>query len=188
MFGRKKKDKDKEFNLNQPATPIDQTKQQQIREMSGHATLDDVKKAAPSHESDTAQPPNARTRTARQAKQEQERTSQAQQEQKRENAMAVVGGQMMRELAEVPYSLWAFLASDPNLRLNPEDATRLAESYYILAQAYEPDFSKPFWLIPTITLMHLKLVAARLAYMTSKTTEEEKKKAVEFPKAGEKPN
>jgi hypothetical protein len=76
----------------------------------------------------------------------------------------------------VPYETWSFFAHDPRLRLTPEESKELADSYYVLAQAYEPDFSKPFWLIPTIAMSHVGLIAERMVYLNEKEKKAKNKK------------
>lgn len=152
-----------------------EAKAENIRGMSGYSSIDDVARNAPTFETETQQAgtpamSGARKPTRKQVSDqlaEQERRRKIDEE-RRQKAMQVVGERLMVGLANAPYEVWAMLAADPMLRLNPDEQKELADAYMILAQAYEPDFSKPIYLIPTIMLMHARIGLTRTAYLAAK--------------------
>lgn len=83
-------------------------------------------------------------------------------EELRKKALDVVGKELCSEIAEIPYEVWAFMASNPELRLTKEEATELADSYFLLAQAIDPDFSSPWMLGFTLMAKNVVLVAKRV--------------------------
>lgn len=111
------------------------------------------------------QPQTTRSSRDRKSRESQEK---AEEERLKLQAMEVIGKQLMAQIASIPYDTWAFLASDPALKLSPSEQKQLADSYYLLAQAVNPDFSKPIWIMTVIALQNLSLVGVRLKHLATK--------------------
>lgn len=147
-----------------PATPAATEPAPNIRKMSGYDGIASVREAASSTPEPVARP-------LRQSRVQKEAAEAAAKEEKRLAAMAVIGTQMMKEVAEIPYSTWAFLAQDPELRLSPDEAKELAESYYLMAQAIGADFSGPWSIGFTIIMQNLGFIGTRLKLQAEKKSQ-----------------
>ena len=91
----------------------------------------------------------------------------------KENAAAieVTGKIATRKLAGMPYRVWAFLASDPSLALNPDEQRELSDAYFQLIKAMKPNMNKPVWILGTIALLNFDMVAVRMQKKLSQTEE-----------------
>lgn len=163
-------------------------KQKSVREMSGFDSIGAVRNAAPSSTAGefNINPEKPRSRTsARAVQQSKEDLVAAEKEKQRLRALETVGKEYMRKLASVPYESWATLADDPYYKLKPEEAKDLADSYYILAQSTNIDFSNPWVMGLGILSLHAVLIADRLKHMNRpddiKALEELHKGAAEKP-------
>lgn len=56
-----------------------------------------------------------------------------------------IGEDMMRDLAALPYDVWAFIASDESKSLTKEEEKELADAYYLVAQSFSFS-SSPTWM------------------------------------------
>lgn len=153
-------------------------KQEEVRKMSGFSGISDVAKAAPSSYSETA-PSQTRVRSAAPASAKQAKLSKADaaaaaKEERKRKALETVGKRYCKLIAEIPYDMWAKFAEDKMLALNEAEAKELADSYYELAQAIEPDFSNPWIIGFGICIQNGMLITSRYKYLSD--LEEEAKK------------
>lgn len=170
-------------------------KQKSVREMSGYDSISAVRSAAPEStagESFNIHAPADRLRTgagsvrgAAPKKLTKEELVAAEKEKQRLRALETVGKEYMRKLASVPYDSWAMLAADSYYKLKPEEAKELADSYYILAQSTNIDFSNPWVMGLGILSLHAVLIADRLKHMNRS---EDVKAMEELNKEAAKPN
>lgn len=137
--------------------------------MGGNPSIKDIKEearqaATPSN----VIPPGAKGQAARKqiAKERQEQED-------RENAAATeaIGKVATRKLATMPYNLWAYLASDPSLRLSVEEVKELSEAYFHLIKAMKPNLNKPKWIFGSILLLNFDMVSSRLQKKLEQTEE-----------------
>ena len=151
-------------------TKPEDTKTNTVTRMSGFSGIDEIASAAPSSTGSQAKPLDESRATVKRGRPSaasipapapQAQSDKAKEERKAK-AMSIVGEALMREIAVIPYETWAFMASDPLLRLTEAEQKELADAYFLLAQAYDPDFSKPFWLALTITAKNWNLVSKRV--------------------------
>lgn len=167
-----------DFSLNDDSSPKQgpppptesEVKQSQMRKLGGFDSIKDVADAAPS---DYATPVNAsprqsrresRTGTRSAAASKREIAEQAKEEQKRK-AMETVGKHYAKLLAELPYKFWAKFADDPRLSLTPEQSKELADSYYLLAQSINPDFTSPWIIALGVVIQNAILVVERFSML-----------------------
>lgn len=170
LFGTKAKHQPEPLNI----PTQDEAQASSVRQMSGYKNIEDVKKDAPTSDEAPASSRGQRQTSAAQT----QRTSRAQvtaqaekdraKAERQQRAMEIIGKQLMDGLAGVPYEIWAFWLSDPALALKEEEQKELADAYYMLAQAFEPDFSKPIYLVPILALMNLRFTGRRFAYLAIK--------------------
>lgn len=157
------------------ANDADSEKRNQIKSISGYSSTEEVREAArkvvEGAGEKTAKPTS--TRSARQREIDQERAK----EEKKQAAMQAVGHHIMGKVASLPYDVWAKFADDEHLKLTPEQHKELAESYFLLAQTLNVDFSGPIALAFGIAISNAVLVGERLKYMSDK---EEKQKEEEL--------
>lgn len=140
-------------------------KQNQIKSISGFDSTEEVREAARKvveSADKTAKP--ASTRSARQREIDKEREK----EEKKQAAMQAVGQHIMGKVASIPYDVWARFAEDDKLKLTPEQHKELAQSYFLLAQTMNLDFSGPVALVIGIAVSNAVLVGERLKYLAEK--------------------
>ena len=157
-FGKKKAP---EPEATKPPDLAEQTKQ-----VSGFSNIAEVRSAAP-EKSDIAMPSGSTPVPVRTlSKQAKAAMEKAQQEAvdaaKREKSRELVGRHLLNKIAKLPYSVWAYLAADPSLALSPEEQKDLADAYYMLAQAYDVDFSKPAYAMLVVMAAHADILTVRL--------------------------
>lgn len=159
----------------------------EVRKMSGYSSITEVAASAPESEDIPITRPAPRGRQSRASSARIPQApppptaEQIAKEKAKAEAMAVVGRDIMAQIAEVPYDAWALVFADPELKLKPEESKKLADAYYLLAQAWNPDFSKPIWLLAAISFHNIALVGKRLKYLNEK-----KAKAIEEENAAAK--
>ena len=61
------------------------------------------------------------------------------------DAQKKIGESMMKDVAGIPYDVWAFIASDESLSLTKEEEKELAEAYYLVSQSLSFSSMSPFW-------------------------------------------
>lgn len=157
-------------NDDKPDTP-ENVKGESVRSMSGFASLADVKSQAPKDDAEE-RPAGKRGRTSKQTARATE-TAQAarkdaEKEERKKEAMKVVGEDVCKDIASIPYDVWAFYMQDPNLSLTPDEQTKLAKSYFLLAQVLEPDLSSPWMLGVMVLLNNVRMVGRRFTYIAIK--------------------
>ena len=116
----------------------------ETKKMTGFKSIDEVAAAAPSSASEIASPVRSTSSSAATAPKPAKRQTKAEKEKEEkdkavEEAIAAIGTDMMKELAELPYEGWAALFADPALRLTPEESKKLADSYYLILKAVRPE-------------------------------------------------
>jgi hypothetical protein len=129
---------------------------------------DDV--AKPSRAVRRSSPPSASSAGSAQPAPTQEEITK---ERLRREAMATIGKDVCEEIAAIPYEVWAFMASDPELRLTDEERKKLADSYFLLAQSVNPDFSSPWMLMFVVIAKNAMLVTKRVKSNFDKHAEKE---------------
>lgn len=137
-------DKDKQQReLNRP---------EEIRKMGGHDG--DITSAAQDAPDNTDIPIPSSTRTVRRGRKPSNiqpiqpiqtiSAEDAAKQAKIDLARKKIGEDMMRDLAGLPYDVWAFIASDESKSLTKEEEKELADAYYLVAQSFSFS-SSPTW-------------------------------------------
>ena len=73
-----------------------------------------------------------------------------------------IGESMMKDLAGMPYDIWAFVASDDSLSLTKDEEKELADAYYLVAQSFNFS-SSPTWTAVLFLISHnARLVKSRV--------------------------
>jgi hypothetical protein len=156
-----------------PATNNDEIKSENIKKLTGVASLDELTNKAPTSDTETETTGRGRGRPAkRPSVADEQRAKDTQKalelEAKKARAREIVGRRLLKNVSEMPYDTWAFFLQDGALRLNEEEAQELSDIYIELASAYDADFSSPLWLVPTILSTHYDFVMKRYAYLNKK--------------------
>ena len=145
-----------------------------IRGMAGFKNLEEVASTAP--KSDDEPVTRQDKKTSKRAQQEAARQQQQKQaaEDKRKDelkqaALQMLGQDVCKDFAAIPYDVWAFWMSDPNLGLTKEEQRELADTYWMLAQALQPDFlASPWFLAVIVLLRNVRYVGRRFTYLVIK--------------------
>lgn len=168
------------WDKKEPATEAP-SKGAEIRKMVGHeGKIENAAAAAPtstaggvpSEESgNVVRRKVSTTRTPRQAAAPQfseKDILNAEREKARQEAIQKIGEEMARDVAGVPYEVWAFVAQDEELRLATDEEKELAEAYHLVAQT-----------LPLSTMNPLLIAALFLASRNAKIV---RKKMMEHKK------
>jgi len=149
-----------------------EVKQEEVRKMGGFTSIQDVAKSAPTDYKDA--PPSTGTgkrQTARQAEVTKKALEEAKKEDRRQKALETIGKRYAEMLAKIPYKMWARFADDQRLDLTKEEAAELAQSYFELAQAINPDLTSPWVIGIGVIIQNGMLVTARLKYLADEEKE-----------------
>lgn len=147
----------------------------EIRKLAGAGDLAATVRAAPSDPSEarieTSKPSRGRPSVSRSgpaATSTEQSEKDRQKQERKERSLRVIGSQLTKGVAEIPYDLWAFFYADPELCLTKEEAKELAEAYFELAQAMDVDFSHPIWIAFTIVITNKAMIKARWEMLQEK--------------------
>lgn len=158
-----------------PSSETPPDKGDQVRAMAGYPDLATATSMAPSSTAKPASTDETSSKSRRATKSaaaqppaNQPTAEQIARERLRLEAMAVVGKDFMKDVAGLPYEVWSFMASDPELKLDKEEQEKLADSYWILAQSINPDFSSPWMLGFSLVLKNAALVGKRMKMLHDK--------------------
>lgn len=139
----------------------------QVRNMVGYedlasaAAVAPASTARPTSTDETSSKSRRATKTAQQPTAPGPSAAEIAKERLRLEAMQAVGESMMKEIAGLPYEVWAFWVGNSELKLNKEETEKLAKQYYLLAQALNPDFSSPIMICISIGLTNAAMVGKR---------------------------
>lgn len=82
------------------------------------------------------------------------------------DAQKKIGQDMMKDVAAIPYDVWAFLASDETKALSKEEEKELSDAYFLVAQSLNYSAMSPFWSGMLFLLSrNARLVKARIKSM-----------------------
>jgi hypothetical protein len=147
--------------------------------IQGSAGFDDIAEATRSAPVTTSATPGAapRTRRGRPGAQPTPVTpptpvktaAQAEAEQRKLDALKTIGEAMMRDMADTPYEIWAYLAQDESLKLTKEESKELAQAYVLVAQTMDFTNLSPFWSgMIFIAAKNAKLAGQRIKLIADK--------------------
>lgn len=153
-----------------------EVKQAEVRKMGGYTSIEDVAKAAPSSYAESSIPSSGTSkRSVRQTAATKKEQEDAKRELRKQQALETIGKRYAEMLAKIPYKMWARFADDQNLDLTKEEGAELAQSYYELAQAINPDLTSPWVIGLGLIIQNGMLVTARLKYLADEEKEEREK-------------
>lgn len=79
-----------------------------------------------------------------------------------DEARRKIGENMMKDIAAIPYDVWAFIASDNSKSLSKEEEKELSDAYYLVAQSFNFS-SSPTWMAVVFLLSkNSRLIKARV--------------------------
>lgn len=151
----------------------------EIRNISGFNSLDDVAATAQDIINESARKSADKKRISPKMKEEAEAQAKAV---KRALALQTLGKFFCKELTTIPYDLWAKFYDDPVLKLSTEEATRLTEATFLVVQGFDVDFSSPWIGLLGLGLMHSAIIGQRMKHLVDTgVIGEDKKKEEKKP-------
>lgn len=88
-------------------------------------------------------------------------------------AIDKIAKEMMKDVAGMPYEVWAFIAADPALALSKDEEKELSDAYFLVAQSLSLG-GMPKWLVLPLFLVgrNAKIMKGKMSYL--RTNEERK--------------
>lgn len=160
LFERKPKTQDApEAKPNGSPEPDAPNRAEQIRNLSGFTSLDDVAEQAERMVADSAKGRAAKSRMTPRQKEEAEEAAKIA---RRQQALQTLGRFLCRELTVMPYEAWSAFFHDPSLRLSQDEAIKLTEAAFLTVQGFDIDFSSPWVGLTGLLLMHGVAIGGRV--------------------------
>lgn len=145
------------FTNEQLRAALPNTGSEQAKGMLGQGSLEELAAKAPANEggSESAGPETV-TPKPRKSKVDPE------EEKRKRLRIERIGGAICKKVAGLPYTFWANVAGDPEMKLRPEQQKELADAYFEMAQGYGAGFESPIWGVLAVIAINGDLVAERL--------------------------
>lgn len=183
LFDRKPKPNAETDKPEKPESAPEINRAEQIRNLSGFNSLDDVAATAEKMVSDSAKGRAAKSRLSPRQKEEAEEAAKAQ---RRTMALQTLGRFLCRELTVMPYEAWSAFFHDPSLRLSEDEAVKLTEAAFLTVQGFDIDFSSPWVGLTGLFLMHGVAIGGRVKrQIESGAYEKDTEQKTEKPKEEE---